>query len=62
MPSFKQNKIAILDSFSNGDLTDEEFMLLYDINKSTNLELPYWDYEKFDLDRMNDDKCGGEFR
>ena len=36
--------------------------MLYDLNRSTNLNLPYWDYERFDLDRMNDDECIAEFR
>ena len=36
--------------------------MLYDLNRSTNLNLPYWDYERFDLDRMSDDECIAEFR
>ena len=39
-----------------GDLNDEEFIMLYDLNRSINLDLPYWEYERFDLDRMSDDK------
>ena len=44
------------------DLNDEEFIMLYDLNRYTNLDLPYWDYERFDVDRMSDDECISEFR
>ena len=49
MTSFKDNRNAILASYNDGDLTDEEFILLYDMNRSTNLDIPYLDYERFDL-------------
>ena len=57
MTSFKDNRNAILASYNDGDITDEEFILLYDMNRSTNLDIPYLDYERFDLDKMNDDEC-----
>ena len=62
MTSFKENRNSILASYDDGDLTDEEFVLLYDMNRSTNLDIPYLDYERFDLDKMNDDECKAEFR
>ena len=37
-------------------------LLFYDLNKSSNLELPYWSYDQFDLDLLNDDECKPEFR
>ena len=43
-----------------GSLSDEEFLLL-NMNKS-NLTLPYWNYSKFDLDSLENDKCVSEFR
>ena len=39
---------------------DDECLLLYDLNWSENLDLPY-NYEKFDLDSP-DDECKSEFR
>ncbi|KAK3728021.1 hypothetical protein QZH41_009525 [Actinostola sp. cb2023] len=43
-------------------ITDEEFAILYDVNCSKNLDLPYDDYERFDLDNMENDECIAEFR
>ena len=42
-------------------LSDQEFLLLYDMNKS-NLILPYWNYPKFNLDSLENDECVSEFR
>ena len=44
-----------------GSLSDEEFLLLYDMSKS-NLTLPYWNYPKFDLDSIENDECVSEFQ
>ena len=60
--NFKRNRLAIVEACGDGYLNDEEFVLLYDLNRSTNLELPYWEYDPFDLDQMNDDECRSEFR
>ena len=32
---------------------DEEFCLLYDVNRSKNPEFPYEEYGKFDLEEMD---------
>ena len=37
-------------------------MLLFDIKKSKNPDLPFWLYERFDLDNLNDDECKSDFR
>ena len=36
--------------------------MFYDINRTHNLDLPYWKYEKFDLDHLENDECVAEFR
>ena len=43
-------------------IDDEEFILLYDLNRSHNPDLPYWNYENFDLDNLLDEECKAEFR
>ena len=43
-------------------INDEEFLLLYDINKSSNPDLPYDLYEFFDFDVLEEDECLSEFR
>ena len=52
----------ILLAHADNLITDEEFVLLYDMNRSKNLELPYRNYLNFDLDAMSDDECWSEFR
>ena len=50
MPSLKMARNHLLISHYEGIVDDEEFLLLYDINTSPNLDLPY-DlnlYERFD--------------
>ena len=46
----------------NNEITDEEFLLLYDLNSSTNLDLPYDAYDHFDLDVLENEECLSEFR
>ena len=62
MPSLKEAKQQLLLNNVDRDIDDEEFLLLSDINKSDNLDLPYKNYENFDLDLLEDDECVSEFR
>ena len=44
-------------------LTDEEFLFLYEANKPVNLELPYYEYEEFNLEEnISEAECKVEFR
>ena len=43
-------------------IDDEEFLLLIDMQKPKNLHLPYWNYERFDLNNLAEDECISEFR
>ena len=52
----------LLLSHYEGIIDDKEFLLLYDLNKSNNLDLPYDSYESFDFDVLEDDECLSEFR
>jgi len=56
MPGF------ILHAFDDGFISEEEFLILYDVNTLKNLDLPYWNYKNFDLDSLSDDECKGEKR
>ena len=40
----------------------EELLLLADRNVRRNPYFPYWHYERFDLEQMDDDGCKAEFR
>ena len=41
--------------------SDEDFLLLHDMNKS-NFTLPYQNYPKFDLDSLENNECVSEFQ
>ena len=43
-------------------IEDEEFAVLEWENRPRNLNIPYWQYDKFDFEQMNEDECKAEFR
>ena len=62
MPNFRENRALIWQSYLSGILSDEEFVLLYHVNTSKNPDFPYWNYERFDLDKLSDEESKVEFR
>ena len=62
MTSFKKTREFLAGCYLTEIISDEEFVLLYDCSFSKNLELPYKDYERFDLEEMADSECRAEFR
>ena len=64
MASFKDARNILLESYNDGivDDDDDEFILLYEGNFSKNPEFPYEDYQRFDLDAIDDTGCKVEFR
>ena len=50
MASFKKTREMIVTAYAEKLLTDEEFLFLYEANKPVNLELPYYEYEEFNLE------------
>ena len=61
MTSFKDARNLLLESYNDGIIDDDEFILLYEGNFSKNPEFPYEDYERFDVDAMDDTECKAEF-
>lgn len=53
---------ALLLAHNDNLIDDDEFIMLYDINKSRNPDFPYWNYDVFDLDKLSDDECNANFR
>ena len=37
-------------------ISDEEFVLLYNLNMSKNFDYTYWNYSRFDLDYWSDEE------
>ena len=60
MASFRKIRSILLQSFDNGDISEDE-LLLYDVNTSKNPDVPYESYGKFDLNDMDDSQCLSEF-
>ena len=62
MQKLKTVRDSLLIAHSENILGDEELLLLFDVNRSTNLDLPYWSYESFDLDSWSEDECKSQRR
>ena len=53
----------IIIAYAENLLTDEEFLILHQAHKPVNLELPYYEYEEFDLEEnISEAECKAEFR
>ena len=62
MASLKMAREALLLSYDQNLIDEEEFCLLFDLNTSSNLDYPYWNYEYFELDNLTDPECIAELR
>ena len=62
MPKFRETRKQLLYTLCDNLINDEEFLLLYDLNTSKNLDLEYWLYPKFDLEAISDDDVISKFR
>ena len=51
--SFKDLREALLLSYEENTISDEEFLLLYDEYSSKNPEFEYSDYKRFDSEVLN---------
>ena len=47
---------TILLAHASRLINTDEFVLLYDVNKPKNPDLPYTNYDHFDLDKITDDE------
>ena len=62
MISLKEVRNQLLISHDDGVINDKELLLLYDLNRSDNVDLPYNSYPGFDFNDLEDDECLSEFR
>ena len=62
MPYFKKIRESITLAYCSNKIDNEEFVLLYDLHKSRNLDIPHTDFAKPDLENYNDDQCYANFR
>ena len=52
----------LLLSLNNGVITEEEFLLLNEVNCSKNLIFPHAQYSRFNLENLDETECLREFR
>lgn len=57
MATFRETREALMIAHSDGVINDEEFIILYGLNTSKNLDFPYWKHAPFDLGTMTDAEC-----
>ena len=62
MATFRKVRELLLTSFDDGDISEDEFLLLHDVNRSKNSNFPYQNYEHLDLERLDESECLAEFR
>ena len=62
MASFKEFRQTLLLYYDVDLITDEDFIILYQLFSSRNPDFAYDSYDRFDLDNMNYDECKAEFR
>ena len=52
---------SLLLSYVENIIDEDEFVLLYEFNNSKEI-YPFWKYDKFDLENMDEAQCKREFR
>ena len=62
MNKFKTCREILLLSYADNNISDEEFVLLYDCYRSKNPDFGYQSYDVFDLENMNSADCKPELR
>ena len=62
MTTFREVRHLLAVACFEDIIDEDEFLLLWDLHDSKNLDFPYEDYGRFDLDEMDDSECLAEFR
>ena len=62
MNKFKTRREVFLLSYADNNISDEEFVPLYDCYRSKNPDFGYQSYDVFDQENMNSADCKAEFR
>ena len=57
MATFRKARELLIASFDDGDISEDEFLLLSGANNSKNLDYPYQNYEHFDLEGLDESEC-----
>jgi len=57
MVTFRKVRKLLLGCYDDGDISEDEFLLLYDAKSSKNPDFPYQNYEHFDLEELDESEC-----
>ena len=60
--AFKDVRNLILINHNDGFIDDDEFVVLYDLFASKNIDFPYDSYAPFDLEELDESESFAEFR
>ena len=60
--AFKNVRNLLLINHNDGFIDDDEFVVLYDLFASKNLDFPYDSYAQFDLEELDESESFAEFR
>ena len=60
--AFKNVRNLLLINRNDGFIDDDEFVVLYDLYASKNLDFPYDSYTPFDLEELDESESFAEFR
>ena len=60
--AFKSVRNRLVINHNDGFLDDDEFVVLYDLFPSKNLDFPYDSYAPFDLEELDESESFAEFR
>ena len=60
--AFRNVRNLLLINHSDGFIDDDEFVVLYDLFASKNLDFPYDSYAPFDLEELDESESFAEFR
>ena len=62
MTSFKETRELTLLCYAENLLSDDEFLVLWENNQSSNPDFPWDSYGPFDLENIDEAECKAEFR
>ena len=62
MSKFKTRRDILLLGYADNNISDEDFLPLYNCYRSNNLGFGYQQYDVFDLENMNSADCKVEIR
>ena len=61
-PKCTFRSVLLTTTLFDNVISEDEYLIPYDLNRSKNLDLLYDEFKRFDLDEMEDSECVAKFR